>query len=91
MTGIFHYMLDNCLEDYVDKVIVMSKEKHHHVEDLRNVFVRCKWYNLWIPPEMPYSVSSRRFLGFANHQKDIYLDPAKTKDIKDMGPPTTCK
>lgn len=46
MTVIFHDMLHNFLEEYVDDIVVKPKEKHQHVEDLREVFIRCKQYNL---------------------------------------------
>lgn len=32
-TAIFHNMLHDCLEDYVDDIIVKTKKKHHHTEN----------------------------------------------------------
>lgn len=43
-------MLHGCLEDYVDDIVVKSKEVHQHVDDLRNIFDRCRIYNLRINP-----------------------------------------
>lgn len=36
----------SCLEDYVDDVVVKSKEKQQYVKDLRKVFARCGRFNL---------------------------------------------
>lgn len=46
MTAIFHGMLQDWLEDFVDDIIVKSKEKNQHVEDLKKLFIRCRRYNL---------------------------------------------
>lgn len=42
MVAIFHGMLHDCLDDYVDDFIVKLKEVCTHVNDLRRVFVRCR-------------------------------------------------
>lgn len=46
MSVIFHDMLHNCLEDYVDDILVKPKEVYHHVDDLSTFYTRCKKYNL---------------------------------------------
>lgn len=38
MYFIFHDMLRGCLEDYVDDIVVKSKEVDQHIDDLRRVF-----------------------------------------------------
>lgn len=38
MTVIFHGMLHDCLEDYVNDIVVNSKEVCNHINDLRNSF-----------------------------------------------------
>lgn len=37
MTDIFHNMLHRCLEDYVNDIVVKSKESSEHINDLRSL------------------------------------------------------
>lgn len=46
MMYIFHDMMHGCLEDYVDDIVVKSKQVDQHINDLRRVFSRCRKYNL---------------------------------------------
>lgn len=46
MTAIFHDMMHEELEDYVDDIVVKSKQKKDHVEVLRRVLQRCREYKL---------------------------------------------
>lgn len=39
ITVIFHNMFHGCLEDYVDNIVVKSKEVSQHVDSLRKVFI----------------------------------------------------
>lgn len=40
MTTIFHDMLHNYLEDYVDDIVVKLKEVYHYIDDPRRVFTK---------------------------------------------------
>lgn len=51
VTAIFQNMLHYRLKDYADDVVVKPKEKHHHTEDLREVFAKCKRYKLLMNPQ----------------------------------------
>lgn len=44
MTAIFHNMLHEFHEDYVNDIIAKSLEAIQQVDDLRKVFLRCKQY-----------------------------------------------
>lgn len=92
MSAIFHYMLHECLEDYVDDIVVKSKQADNHINDLKKVFSQCHKYKLRMNPlKWAFGVSSGKFLGFMVHRKGIDLDPTKTKTIKDMEPPKSMK
>ena len=59
---------------------------------LRQVFERCKEYNLRMNPlKCAFGVSSGKFLGVFVHQRGIDLDPTKAKAIATLTPPTTLK
>lgn len=92
MSAIFHDMMHDCVEDYVDDMVVKSKKVDQHIHDLRRVFIRCSEYNLRMKPlKCAFGVSSRKFLGFVVHHKGSEIDPTKAKAIQEMNPPKTVK
>ena len=92
MTAIFHDMMHECMEDYVDDIVVKSKEASNHFEDLKRVFDRCRKYRLRMNPlKCAFGVSAGKFLGFVVHRKGIDLDPAKVKAIQSMPSPANQK
>lgn len=50
MTAILHDMMHEELEDYVDDIVVKSKQRKDHVEVLRRVLQRCREYKLKMHP-----------------------------------------
>lgn len=67
MTATFHDKLYGCLEDYVDDIVVKSKEVDHNIDDLRKAFTRCRKYKLRMNPlKCAFRVSSKKFLEVHN-------------------------
>ena len=88
MTTIFHDMMHQEIEDYVDDVVVKSKTSEGHLETLRKVLERCRVYKLRMTLlKCAFGVSTRKFLGFLVHKRGIDVDPA----IATMKPPTNVK
>ena len=50
MTAIFHDMIHQELEDYVDNIVVKSRRREDHVKVLRKVFERCRLFKLRMNP-----------------------------------------
>lgn len=50
MSVIFHNMMHDCLGDNVDNIVMKFKEVFNYMDDLREVFVRCKKYKLRMNP-----------------------------------------
>ena len=50
MTAMFHDMMHQEIEDYVDDIVVKSKKREDHLETLRKVFDRCWLYQLKMNP-----------------------------------------
>ena len=48
MTAIFHDMMHQELEDYVDDIMVKSKKREEHFYVLKKVFERCRTFKLRI-------------------------------------------
>ena len=92
MTAIFHDMMHQELEDYVDDIVVKSKKRGEHFYVLRKVFERCRAFKLRINPlKCAFGVSSGKLLGFLVHSKGIDVNPAKATAIVTMRPPATMK
>lgn len=80
--AISHDMLNDCLEDYVDDVVIKFKEERHCIDDLKKAFTRCRLYNSWMKPlKCTFDVFSRKFLGFTVYKKGTDHDPSKAKAV----------
>ena len=92
MTTIFHDMMHQELEDYVDDIVVKAKKREEHFYVLKRVFERCRAFKLRMNPlKCAFGVSSGKFLGFLVHNRGIDVDPAKAMAIETMRPLVTVK
>ena len=92
MTTIFHDMMHQELEDYIDDIVVKSRRREEHFNVLRKVFERCRAFKLRMNPlKCTFGVFSGKFLGFLVHCKGIDVDPAKATAIATMRSPATVK
>ena len=92
MTAIFHDMMHRELEEYVDDIVVKSKNYEDHVQILRKVFERCRAFKLRMNPlKCAFGVSFETFLGFLVHSRGIDVDPVKTTTIATMKTLATVK
>ena len=92
MTAIFHDMMHQELEDYVDDIVIKSKKREEQVQVLKKAFERCRTFKLRMNPlKCAFGMSSGKFLGFLVHSRGIYVDPAKATAIATMKPPTIVK
>ena len=63
MIAIFHEMMHQELEDYVDDIVVKSRKREDHVKVLRKVFERCRLFKLRMKLLIcGFGVSARKFL-----------------------------
>ena len=90
MTAIFHDMMHQELEDYVDDIVVKSRRREEHFHVLKKVFERCRAFKLRMNPlKCAFGVSSGKFLGFLVHNRGINVDPTKASAIATMRPSVT--
>ncbi|XP_027771374.1 uncharacterized protein LOC114076473 [Solanum pennellii] len=88
MTTMFHDMMLNEIEVYVDDVIIKSKTQVDHVQDLRKFLERVRIYDLKInPAKCAFKVPFGKLLGFIVSKRGIELDPSKIKAIRDLPSP----
>jgi hypothetical protein len=91
MSLIFHELLGNTVEVYIDDIVVKSAEFSSHIVDLRKSFDKMCWYGLKMNPrKCAFGESTGKFLGFIIHEHGIGIDPDRIKSIRNVGPPT-CK
>lgn len=92
MTVIFSDMLHNKIECYVDDLVVKTRKREHHLNDLKRVFDRLRKHELKMNPlKCAFGVTSGKFLGFVVRHRGIEIDPSKIKAILEMPPPQTLK
>ena len=92
MIAIFHDMMHQKLEDYVDDIVIKSKRREEHFYVLKRVFERCRAFKLRMNPlKCAFRVSFGKFLGFLVHSRGIDVDSAKATAIATMRPPITVK
>jgi hypothetical protein len=84
MNLIFHELLGNTVEVYIDDIVVKSAEFSSHVADLRRYGLKMN------PRKCAFGVSAGKFLGFVIHEHGIEIDTDRIKSIRNVGPPT-CK
>jgi hypothetical protein len=91
MNLIFHELLGNTVEVYIDDIIVKSAEFSSHIAGLCKAFDKMCRYGLKMNPrKCAFGVSAGKFLGFIIHEHGIEIEPDRIKSIRNVGPPT-CK
>ncbi|MCO6517315.1 MAG: RNA-directed DNA polymerase, partial [Snodgrassella sp.] len=92
MNTIFHDLIGTTVEVYIDDVVVKSKRRQTHLEDLRQTFLRMRRHNLKMnPAKCAFGVSAGNFLGFLVHHRGIEIDENKARAIINMPAPRTKK
>jgi len=90
MVALFHDMMHQEIEVYVDDIIAKSKTEEEYLVNLRKLFERLRKYQLRLnPAKCTFGVKSGKFLGFIVSQKGIEVDPEKVKAILEMPEPRT--
>ena len=80
------------MEVYVDEMLVKSKEELEHLDDLKEMFITLKQYQMRLnPTKCVFGVASGKFLGFMVSQRGIEANPEKVQAIINMASPKTVK
>jgi hypothetical protein len=88
---IFHELLGNTVEVYIDDIVVKSVEFSSHIADLCKAFDKMCRHGLKMNRhKCAFGVSAGKFVGFIIHEHGIEIDPNRIKSIRNVGPPT-CK
>ncbi|CAN6688350.1 unnamed protein product [Malus baccata var. baccata] len=89
MNVIFHDLIGQNIEVYIDDIVVKSKTEEQHLIDLRQALTRIRIHKLKInPKKCAFGVRAGNFLGFLLHQRGVEVDKNKSRAIMESPPPT---
>ena len=85
ITKMFKEKLGSSMEAYIDDMVIKSKKKEDHLNDLEEVFGVLKTHKLRLnASKCAFGVGSRRFLGFVVTQRGIEASPDQLIAIQSL-------
>ena len=82
MVSMFHDMIHESVDMYVDDILPKYITKYDHISYLRNIFQRMIDYKLKLKPQKcAFGVSSSKLLSFIVSRTSIEVDPKKVSAI----------
>ena len=88
----FSHQIGRNVEVYVDDILVKSKDKANHLDDLKETFSTLRKYNMKLNlTKCVFVVASGKFLGFMVSQQGIEVNPKKVKAIIEVKSPKQMK
>ena len=88
MNYIFHDLIGQLVEVYIDDVVVKSALPETHLADLRRVLERRQLHGLKVnPKKCAFGVAARQFLYFMVHERGIEIGDKSKNAITTMTPP----
>lgn len=89
MSYAFHEIC-HIVQPYLDDLPAHSARREDHPEHLRQIFLRCRRYNIRLNPhKCIFCVDSSRLLGFVVSKDGIRLDPLKVEAIINLPSPSS--
>ena len=83
------YDIQNIVQPYLDDLPTHSCKRHDHLDHLRQIFLRCRHYNIRLNPhKCVFCVESGKLLSFIISKEGIHLDPLKVEAIVNLPPPS---
>ena len=88
----FEPQLGKNIEIYIDDMVVKSKAKSEHVNDLGNIFNILKRHKLRLnASKCSFGVGLGKFLGYMVTHRGVEVNPDQIKAINDLQPPRNPK
>ncbi|CAN6691094.1 unnamed protein product [Malus baccata var. baccata] len=89
MNVIFHDLIGQSMEVYIDDIVVKSKTEEQHLVDLKQALTRMRIHKLKMnPKKCAFGVRAGNFLGFLVHQRGVEVDKNKSREIMESHSPT---
>lgn len=80
------------VEVYIDDMVVKSKQKKGHIDDLKEVFEVLRRHKLRLNAnKCAFGVGASKFLGYLITNRGIEVNPDQIEDIKHLKPPSNLK
>ena len=88
----FSHQIGRNVEVYVDDMLVKSKDKANHLDDLKETFSTLRKCNMKLSPtKYVFTVTSGKLLGFMVSQRGIKANLDKVKVVIEIKSPKTMK
>ena len=88
----FSHQIGRNVEVYIDDMLVKSKDKANHLNDLKETFSTLRKYNMKLnPTKCVFIIASGKFFGFMMSQRGIKANPKKVKAMIKVKSPKTVK
>ena len=82
------YDIWHIVEAYLNDLRALSKKRTHHLAHIKQIFSRCRFYNIRLNPHTClFFIESGRLLGFIVSKDGIRVDPNKVKAIIELPAP----
>uniref|UniRef100_A0A2N9I7G3 Uncharacterized protein n=1 Tax=Fagus sylvatica TaxID=28930 RepID=A0A2N9I7G3_FAGSY len=92
VTGMFGHLIGNTVEAYIDDMLIKSKKKTSHVEDLREVLEILRATKLRLnATKCLFGVSSGKFLGHMISYNGVEANPDQISALLSLQPPKDAK
>jgi hypothetical protein len=92
MNDIFSDLLDVCVIDYLDDILVYSDDSETHSEHVREVLSRLRKHGLYAAPDKcSFHATTVEYLGFILSPEGLKMDPMKVNVITDWPEPRKVK
>ena len=92
MTRMFEPQLGKNIEVYMDDMVVKSKVKSEHVNDLGSIFEVLRKHKLRLnASKCSFGISLGKFLGYMVTHHEIEVNPDQIREINDLQPPQNPK
>jgi hypothetical protein len=90
MNSVFMPELDKFVVDFIDDILIYSKNEEEHAKHLRIVLTRLREHQLYAMfSKCAFWLEEIQFLGHVLSAKGIAIDPSKVQDILEWKSPTT--
>jgi hypothetical protein len=92
MNDIFSDLLNVCVIDYLDDILVYSDDSETHSEHVREVLSRLRKHGLYAAPnKCSFHATTVEYLGFILSPEGLKMDPMKVNTITDWLEPRKVK
>lgn len=88
----FRILVGRSVVVYIDNVTVYSKNRQDHIIYMKQIFERCRKYDISLNPKKSiFAVSEGRLLGHVIFKDGIFVDSERTKAIMHIPMPNSNK